>query len=110
MRPEAKCAAPLYPGSLDRTGSLTLKLFFILSPLILAAAPFYNVRDFGAKGDGSARDTAAIQKAIDAAEKDGGGIVVTPAGTYRSGTIHLKSNVTLQLTSGAVILASPDDA
>src|SRR5579872_1869048 len=82
---------------------------FILSPVALAG-PASDVRDFGAKGDGVAKDTAAIQKAIDAAGQQGGGTVLAPAGKYLSGTIHLKSNVTLHLSPGSVILASPDNA
>src|SRR5690242_16121394 len=70
----------------------------------------FNVRDFGAKGDGTTKDTPAIQKAIDAAAAQGGGTVVVPAGRYLSGTIHLKSNTTLHLSNGAVLLASPDNA
>lgn len=69
-----------------------------------------NVRDFGAVGDGRAKDTAAIQKAIDAADRSGGGTVVVPPGRYLSGTIHLKSNITLHLEGGAAILASGDNA
>jgi polygalacturonase len=61
-----------------------------------------NVRDFGAKGDGKTLDTAAIQKAIDA----GPGTVYFPAGRFLSGTIMLKSNVTLYLSPGAVLLGS----
>lgn len=76
----------------------------------LPAAGGLNVRDFGAKGDGAAKDTAAIQKAIDAAEKQGGGTVVLPPGKYLSGTIHLKSYVTLYLDNGATLLGSPDNA
>jgi hypothetical protein len=68
-----------------------------------------NVRDFGAKGDGVAKDTSAIQKAIDAAGKQGGGTVLVPPGKYLSGTIHLKSYVTLHLDNGATILASTDN-
>ena len=48
-----------------------------------------SVRDFGAKGDGTTKDTAAIQRAIDAAAKRGGGTVAVPPGRYVSGTIHL---------------------
>ncbi len=62
-----------------------------------------NVRDFGAKGDGISKDTSAIQAAIDA-----GGIVWFPPGTYLCGTLYLKSNGGLELSPGAVLLASPD--
>ena len=64
-----------------------------------------NVRDFGAVGDGVTKDTAALQRAIDA-----GGIVHLPAGTYVSGTLYLKSHGGLELHPGAVLLASPDPA
>lgn len=76
---------------------------------LAAAAATFDVRDYGAKGDGVAKDTAAIQKAIDTAAQTGG-IVTVPAGKYLSGTIHLRSNVTLRLSPGSVILASPDEA
>lgn len=62
-----------------------------------------NVLDFGAKGDGSTKDTKAIQRAIDA-----GGMVFLPAGTYLSGTLYLKSHGGLELAPGAVLLGSPD--
>src|SRR5712692_6851865 len=68
-----------------------------------------SVRDFGAKCDGTTKDTAAIQRAIDAAAKRGGGTVAVPPGRYVSGTIHLKSNITLHLDNGAIVLASPDN-
>ena len=67
----------------------------------------YDVRDFGAKGDGKALDHMAINKAIEAATKDGGGQVVLTAGTYLCGSIRLKSNVDLHLMAGAKILAAP---
>ncbi len=67
----------------------------------------YDVRDFGAKGDGKALDHMAINQAIEAATKDGGGQVVLTAGTYLCGSIRLKSNVDLHLMAGAKILAAP---
>ncbi|MBI3735315.1 right-handed parallel beta-helix repeat-containing protein [Candidatus Sumerlaeota bacterium] len=72
-----------------------------------AAGPLAVV-EFGAKGDGQTKDTAAIQKAIDAAAVRGGGMVRFPAGTYLSGSLHLKSGVTLHLDSGATIKGSKE--
>jgi polygalacturonase len=70
------------------------------------AASGFDVRTFGAKGDGKTLDTAAINKAIDAAAAAGGGTVILPAGTYASYSIHLKSKVLLYLGPGATILAT----
>ena len=67
---------------------------------------FYNIKNYGAKGDGKTLDTNAINKAIDAAFVAGGGTVFFPAGTYLSFSIHLKSNITLYLDNGATILAA----
>jgi len=66
----------------------------------------FSVRDFGATGDGARLDTAALQSAIDAAVKAGGGTVILPPGRYLSGSIYLKSHVTLQLDEGAILLGS----
>jgi polygalacturonase len=66
----------------------------------------YNVKAFGAKGDGKALDTGAINKAIDAAAAAGGGTVRFPAGAYLSVSIHLKSNISLYLDQGATIIAA----
>jgi len=71
-----------------------------------APAMIYDVRAFGAKGDGKTLDTGAINKAIEAAAAAGGGTVVFPAGTYLSVSIHLRSNITLQLNPGTTILAA----
>lgn len=66
----------------------------------------YNVRDFGAKGDGSTLDTAALQAAIDACAADEGGTVLIPAGTFLTGTVELKSNVTLHVAAAGKLLGS----
>jgi polygalacturonase len=68
---------------------------------------FFDVRRFGAKGDGATIDSPAIDAAINAAANVGGGTVVFPAGVYASYSIHLKSNVALFLQQGATILAAP---
>lgn len=73
-------------------------------------APVFNVKSYGAKGDGKQLDTPAINKAIEAASKTGGGTVWFPAGTYLSGSIHLKSNIAMYLDQGAVIEAVQDTA
>src|SRR5256714_3541209 len=70
------------------------------------ATAVYDVRAFGAKGDGQTLDTPAINKAIDAATAAGGGTVDFRAGTYLSVSIHLKSNITLRLDQGATMLAA----
>ena len=69
-------------------------------------ARIYNIRDFGAKGDGKTLDTAALQAAIDACTRDGGGTVLVPAGTFVIGTTELKNNVTLHLAASATLLGS----
>src|SRR5262245_34222550 len=66
----------------------------------------YNVRSYGAKGDGTTIDSPAINKAIEAANAAGGGTVVVPSGTYLCFSIHLKSNVCLWLDQAATILAA----
>ena len=68
----------------------------------------YNVRDFGAKGDGIALDTSAVQSAIDACNRDKGGTVLVPAGTFVIGTVEMKSNVTLHVAAGGTLLGSAD--
>src|SRR6185369_16586534 len=66
----------------------------------------YNIREFGAKGDGKTLDTPALQAAIDACTRDGGGTVLVPSGTFVIGTTELKSNVTLHLAASATLLGS----
>ena len=67
---------------------------------------FFNIRDYGAKGNGTTLDTAAINKAIETAAAKGGGTVYFPAGTYLSFSIRLKSNITIFLDNGATLLAA----
>jgi polygalacturonase len=71
-------------------------------------AGVFDVRAFGAKGDGKTPDRDAINKAIDAAASAGGGTVTFPAGTYVTGSIRLRSNITLQFEPGSTLEASAD--
>ena len=84
-----------------------------LTPIILLlfvthdlSASFYNVKDFGARGEGKTLDSPAINNAIEKAASAGGGTVYFPAGTYLSYSIRLKSNITLFFDNGAVLLAA----
>jgi hypothetical protein len=83
-------------------------LLFFVCTLAFAAdfVPVYNVKTLGAAGNGKTLDTAALQKTIDTANAAGGGVVYFPVGRFLSGTITLKSNVTLYLAPGAVLLGS----
>jgi len=71
-----------------------------------AMSQTYDIRDFGAIGDGKTLNTAAIQKTIDSCSHAGGGTVVVPVGKYISGTIRLFTNVDLHLERGAVLEGS----
>jgi polygalacturonase len=74
-----------------------------------ANPPLFNVRDYGAAGDGKTLDSPAINKAIEACAQAGGGTVLVPAGTYLSGSIHLLSNIQLSIDAGAIILGAPQE-
>ena len=78
---------------------------------LAAAAPArdFDPRAFGAKGDGTAKDTVAIQRAIDACAKAGGGRVVLSQGTFLSGMVFLKDGVDLHIDVDATLLGSKDD-
>jgi hypothetical protein len=71
---------------------------------------YYDVRAYGARGDGLTKDTLALQAAIDAAGTHGGGTILFPPGRYLSGTLHLRSNVSMRLAGGATLIASLNDA
>ena len=87
--------------------------FFISFGFLLSAAALptdktvFNVRSFGAVGDGTNLDSPAINQAILAACAAGGGTVFIPAGTFLCGSIHLTNNIHLYLDAGAVILGAP---
>src|SRR6202012_4361261 len=72
-----------------------------------AQGKIYNVKDFGAKGDGTTIDSDPINKAIETAAAAGGGTVYFPAGTYASYSIRLKSHISLYIDQGATLLAAP---
>ncbi|CAN5556247.1 glycoside hydrolase family 28 protein [soil metagenome] len=74
----------------------------------LAAGKVCDVRKYGAKGDGVAKDTAAVQSAIDACSVAGGGTVVLKAGKFVTGPIEIKSNVTFDVEKDAALLGSVD--
>lgn len=84
---------------------LTFFLFTLLY-INVSATIAYDVRVYGAHGDGKTLDSPAINAAIDACAGEGGGTVVLPAGNYLCGSIHLKSNIELHLTPGATIIAT----
>jgi hypothetical protein len=85
-----------------------IPLLFLLAWAAMAQPPasLFNVLAYGAKGDGKTNDAPAIQRAVDACAKAGGGVVYLPAGNFLSGTIVLKSNVTLHLSPGATLWGS----
>ncbi len=74
------------------------------------AAAVCDARSYGAKGDGQTKDTLAIQKAIDTCARKGGGTVKLTGGTFLSGPVVLKSNITLNIAEGTTLLGSPEHA
>ena len=70
----------------------------------------YNVRDFGATGEGATKDTAAFQQALDTCAVNGGGEVLVPAGNYLIGSLQLGTRTILRLAADSVLTGSPDPA
>lgn len=94
---------------------IKLGLFIPVSSALLAAvlpvaAATYNIRDYGAVGDGTTIDSPAINAAIQAASEAGGGTVWFPAGTFASYSVRMQSNITLHLDHGATLLAADPPA
>src|SRR5436190_22713040 len=71
---------------------------------------FFDVKNFGAMADGKTLDSPAINRGIDACHAAGGGVVYLAGGSYLSGTVVLKSNVTLYLEADATLLGSTNIA
>jgi polygalacturonase len=87
--------------------AISLILIWCTGYVSVQRAPF-NVRAFGATGNGTTKDTAAFQKALDTCTAAGGGTVIVPAGNYLIGSIELKSRTILLLQPDAHLLGSPD--
>jgi polygalacturonase len=87
--------------------SVLVKLIFLVFPVCVSGQKVFDLEDFGAKGDGIFMNTNSIQKAIDSCSQQGGGTVLLRSGTYLSGSLFLKDNVTLHLDANAVLLGSP---
>ena len=77
---------------------------------MLSAQPVFNLKDYGATGTKSDNARPALQQAIDACGKAGGGTVYVGPGEYTSGQLHLRSGVRLYLEAGATLFASLDGA
>jgi polygalacturonase len=92
----------------SRTFIIFISVCFLL-PAVAAShdKTVFNVRSFGAAGNGKHLDSPAIDRAILAASKTGGGTVFVPAGTYLCGSIHLTNNIHLYLDAGSMILGAP---
>lgn len=87
-------------------------LVFLLYPLCAGASVIqekvYDICKYGAKGDGKTLNTNAINSAIEYCAENGGGTVLIPKGTFLSGTIYLKDNISLVLRKGAVLKGTAD--
>ncbi len=97
-------------SAMTKDDVLIIAAAFLLSCATASQGATFDVRKFGAKGDGVAKDTVAIQSAIDAASEAGGGEVLLPRGTYLSGSLFLKSGTDFHLAEGATLKGSPDRA
>src|SRR5450432_688962 len=89
-----------------------MKLFCFLAAMsfcsLIASGATFNVRDFGAVGDGTNKDTVAFQKALDTCAVSGGGDVLVPAGNYLIGSIQIGTRTILRLETNSVLIGSSD--
>ena len=96
------------------TGASALAgIVFLLAPIDSASAQstspkIFNVRDFGAIGDGTNKDTVAFQKALDACAVSGGGEVIVPPGNYLIGSVQIGYRTILRLETNSIIIGSGD--
>ena len=85
---------------------ITLLAFLCLCATAILRAERVDMLKAGAKANGKALNTKLINSTIDRLNRGGGGTLFFPAGTYLTGSIHLKSNITLELEAGAILLFS----
>ncbi|MGB9836144.1 MAG: glycoside hydrolase family 28 protein [Candidatus Saccharicenans sp.] len=103
-------AAGLFKAASERAIIVFVLLTIFLSALACSAlyAADYKASLFGIKSNGTTLNTRSIQKAIDYIHENGGGRLVFDVGRYLTGTIYLKSNVTIHLLEGAILVGSPN--
>ena len=99
-----------------RAARVAIRACVLLATILVARASdhdttmqtsgIFDIRQYGAVGDGTTLDTGAIQRAIEAASAAGGGTVLVPAGTYLTFSIRLRSRIALHLGAGATLLAA----
>lgn len=96
-------------------GKIFLCMLFLFFPIASSSSELFpvgqlytSITDYGAVGDGKTLNTKFIQEAIDEISRKGGGVVLVPRGTYLTGTIVLRSKVTLHLLPGSILLGSPN--
>lgn len=87
---------------------ITVSIIALALTCLMSQARTYDITDFGAVDDTTRLSTAAIQRAMDECSAAGGGIVLVPAGSYKTGSLTLRSHVTLHLENGATLYGSTD--
>src|ERR1700689_4103820 len=102
----------MYHGPVTISRTYACAVFALVVWLFPAAGSSaeFDVKTYGAKADGKTPNRDSINNAIEAASAAGGGTVYFPAGTYLTGSIRLRSNITLQFEPGSRIEASADPA